>query len=134
MTLTKPLRSVFITLAVGALALLAAPAPASAGEYDLDRCKAGMVCLYKGSLADADLIDWSYGTFGPRSMGPNTHYYLVNNGRQQTGQDHFYFEYAGVTQCLHYNQGKTLQSGAWKHYYAPNTQIMVDQRWGGECP
>ncbi|NRQ34707.1 hypothetical protein HII36_23150 [Nonomuraea sp. NN258] len=133
MTLTKPFRRAFITLAVGALALTVAPGVASAGDYDLLRCKSGMVCLYKGSLADRDLIDSSYGKLNVNGLSANTRYYIVNNGTESPGQDHYRFQYAGSDKCLHFNVGKTLQSGAWIELLAPNYQILVDQRWGGEC-
>ncbi|MEU4579695.1 hypothetical protein [Nonomuraea sp. NPDC023979] len=130
----NPLRSAFVTLLVVVLALTVAPGTASAGGYDLGPCKSGMVCLHKNSLADADMIKSSYVSLGPLQLSPNTHYYIVNNGKQQTGYDHYYFEYAGVTKCLHYNVGSKLEPGAWVHLYSPAYHILVDQRWGGECP
>ncbi|MEU1735688.1 hypothetical protein [Streptosporangium sp. NPDC020145] len=128
-----PFRVAFVTLVAGVLALTVTQGTALAGD-NLADCLSGQVCLYEGSLADNDMVDSSYGTLSHYGLKANTSYYVVNNGNAKRGLDHYYFEHAGKTKCLHFNVGTTLNQGSWVYLRSSLYQILSDQRWGGECP
>ncbi|WP_326825083.1 hypothetical protein OHA77_28630 [Streptosporangium sp. NBC_01639] len=117
--------------ATAALALVAA-SPASAGETTYHGCKAGNVCLYNGNLTEDYL---SYQTPGNVPDG-KWFWVLVNNGREQPGGDHVYFEYqlggtsTWYSKCLHFYPGSGFKLDLRDGAVPAKIRNMY---WGGEC-
>ncbi|TMR90942.1 hypothetical protein [Nonomuraea basaltis] len=90
------------------------------------------MCLYRGDLSENYLY---YQTAGKVPDG-KTFWVIVNNGRQQQGGDHVYFEYQfygsskWYSKCLHFYPGSgfklDLRDGA------VNAKVR-NMYWGGEC-
>ncbi|GAA2136847.1 hypothetical protein [Glycomyces algeriensis] len=113
--------------------------PASAGD-DLEKCKSGYVCLYRGSLADAN---FQYGTPGllPNFVLPkNSTFYVVNNGNFEAYADHYYFstyrnDVKVGSYCITYHRGAPpVDSGAWQKITTGSSSLKLgSQHWGGAC-
>ncbi|THV42850.1 hypothetical protein [Glycomyces buryatensis] len=130
---TRLRRTVIAAIAAASMAMLVLTTgtPASAGET-WRGCESGNVCLYNGDITPRYL---SYQT--PGYVPDGEHFWVVvNNGNQQAGADHVYFEYKyyGGSEwydtCLHFRPGDgyklDLRDGA------VNATIR-NMYWGGEC-
>ncbi len=88
---------------VAGLTLTATPSYAGPALMD---CPSGSVCLYKGSPANDDLIGSSSATMHWWRLSGGT-YYVVNNGNQQAGYDHYAFQLTnGDWWCRPYNRSR----------------------------
>ncbi|MGW0484599.1 hypothetical protein [Nonomuraea sp. NPDC003214] len=126
-------KSTVIALSAAAtLALALMAPPASAGDTTVWGCKPGNVCLYNGNQTPDYLY---YQTAGNVPDG-KSFWVIVNNGRQEDGADHVYFEYRHqggskwYPKCLHFYPGSgyklDLRDGA-------VGATIRNMYWGGEC-